>query len=166
MAQIESYAHLEVIINGHRFTGWADEDPPFEFDFEESSERTRGSDGGLYALGLPVYGGTFTFKMFSTSPTTQWSIQNEQMRKDAHKSGGQERTYDGSLTNPGTGVSYQLKGGIIATLPAVAVPGQTYEGMIDFEEIVSMVDGGRFLPPLMPSTLVAAHNDTNRSAWH
>ena len=50
MAQLESFAHLELILNGFRFSGWADEDPPFEFDFEESSERTRGADGGLYAL--------------------------------------------------------------------------------------------------------------------
>ena len=64
MAQSESFAHIELILNGHRFTGWADEDPPFEFDFEESSDRTRGADGGMYALGMPTYGGTFTFKMF------------------------------------------------------------------------------------------------------
>ena len=148
MAQLESFAHLECIINGFRFVGWADEDPPFEFGNEESSERTRGPDGGLYAVGIPKFGDTFTFKMFPTSPTTQWAIQQEQMRKDAHKMGGQERIYSGTLSNPGTGVSYRFDGGIIASFPSVAIPGQTYEGMIDFEEITSLVDGGTFHPPL------------------
>ena len=148
MAQLESFAHLELILNGFRFSGWADEDPPFEFDFEESSERTRGADGGLYALGMPTYGGTFTFKVFPSAPPAQWAMQQEQMRKDAHKMGNPERIYAGTLVNPGTGVSYRVDGGIIATFPAVAVPGQTYEGMIDFEEITSLVDGGTFNPPL------------------
>ena len=31
------------------------------------------------------------------------------------------------------------------------IPGQTYEGMIDFEEITSLVDGGTFNPPLTSS---------------
>ena len=100
MAQLESYAHLECIINGFRFSGWADEDPPFEFDFEESSERTRGADGGLYALGMPTYGGTWTFKVFPTAPPAQWAMQNEQMRKDAHKDGSPERTIPAPSATP------------------------------------------------------------------
>ena len=117
MAQNESIAHISIILNGHRLTGWADEDPPFAFEYEESSERTRGADGGLYAMGMPTYGGTFTFKVFSTSPTAQWAMQNEQMRKNAHTSGDPERTYSGTYSNPVTGISFRMEGGIIATFP-------------------------------------------------
>ena len=151
MAQIESYAHLECIINGHRFTGWADEDPPFEFDFDDSAEFTEGADGGMYVLGKPAFGGGFTFKMFSTSPTSQWSMQQEQIRKDGHMMGNPARSYSGTLTNPGTGVSYRLDGGFIRNFPAVAIPNQTYEGMLRFEQITSLVDGGTFNPPLTTS---------------
>ena len=148
MAQLESFAHLECIINGFRFSGWADEDPPFEFDFDDSAEFTEGADGGMYVLGMPAFGGGFTFKMFSTSPVSQWAMQNEQIRKDLIKSGTPARPYSGTLVNPGTGVSYRLDGGFIRKFPAVAIPGQTYEGMLRFEEITSLVDGGTFNPPL------------------
>ena len=96
---------------------------------------------------MPTYGGTWTFKVFPTAPPAQWAMQNEQMRKDAHKDGSPERIYSGTISNPGTGVSYRVDGGIIVKFPAVAIPGQTYEGMIDFEEITSLVDGGTFNPP-------------------
>ena len=147
MAQLESNAHIECILNGHRFTGLADEDPPIEFEFEESSERTIGADGGLYAMGMPNYGGSMTFKVFPTSPSTQWAIQQEQMRKDSHFQSTRERTYSGTYANPVTGVSYRLEGGVIVMFPAVAVPGQTYEGQVQFEVITSLVDGGTFNPP-------------------
>lgn len=149
MAAIDSFASVEIIINGHRFTAWADEDPPFEFEYEESSDRSRGPDGGLYAMGVPNYGGTFTFKMFPTSPTTQWAIQQEQMRKDAHLSGEPQTIYEGTYVDPSKGINFRMEGGIIATFPATLVPGVTYEGMIDFEVITSNVDGGVFYPPLV-----------------
>ena len=142
----ESFSHIVCHINGHTFGGWANEDPPYEFDFDESSDRQRGADGALYSKGMPVYGGTFTFKVFPTSQTAQWAMQQDQLRKDAHYMGTPERQYDGVLINNATSVSYRLEGGIIATLPAVAVPGVTYEGMIDFEKITSLVDSGTFTP--------------------
>ena len=159
MAQLESFAHLELILNGFRFSGWADEDPPFEFDFEESSERTRGADGGLYALGMPTYGGTFTFKVFPTARRRNGPCNRSRCARTLTRMGNPERIYSGTLVNPGTGVSYRVDGGIIATFPAVAIPGQTYEGMIDFEEITSLVDDGgtgpfwlgRAFPPLTSS---------------
>ena len=84
MVTQHSFAHIKVILNGFSFSGWADEDPPYDIDQEESSDRTRGRDGGMYVLGLPMFGGMFTFKMMADSPTAQWSVQQEQFRKDAH----------------------------------------------------------------------------------
>ena len=147
MAQMESFAHVEIIVNGHRFSGYADEDPPVEFEYESSSDRVRGADGGLYGKGMPVYGGMFTFKMLSTSPTTQWAIQQEQLRKDSHMDGTPQTLFNGTYVNPSTGVSYRMEGGMIDLFPATQVPGVTYEGSIDFEVITSLVDGGTFNPP-------------------
>ena len=64
MAVIDSFANMECIINGHRFVGWAAEDPPFEFDYEDAVDTEFGPDGALYAMGMPSLGGTWTFKMF------------------------------------------------------------------------------------------------------
>ena len=147
MAQIQSFAHIELILNGHRFTGWANEDPPLEFEQEPSSERSHGADGGLYAKGMPIYGNVMTFKMFPTSPTTQWAIQQEQLRKDSHFMGTQQIYYAGTYADPVLGVSYRLEGGIIDLFPAVQVPGLTYEGSVEFEVVTSLVDGGTFNPP-------------------
>lgn len=152
MAQSESFAHIECIIDGHTFTGWSDEDPPVEFDFESSSDRKRGADGGLYSKGMPNYGGVFKFKMFPTSPTAQWAIQQEQLRKDAHLNGDPEKIYAGTYANPVDNKFYRLEGGIIDIFPAVISPGETYEGTIDFEVITSVVDGGRFNPPRASAT--------------
>lgn len=147
MAQTESFAHIQLILNGHRFVAYADEDPPIDFEYESSSDRVRGADGGLYARGMPNYGGMMTFKMLPTSPSTQWAIQQEQLRKDSHFMGTQQTYYSGTYSNPVTGVSYRLEGGVIDLFPATQIPGVTYEGSIDFEVITSLVDGGVFNPP-------------------
>ena len=128
MAQSESFSHIEVIINGFRFTGWADEDPPYELDPESSSDRQRGKDGGLYGMGMPNYGGLWHFKMLPNSPTAQWGMQQEQLRKDAHFMGNPERYYAGTIVDNNKGVSYRVEGGIIDIFPSMSIPGVTYEG--------------------------------------
>ena len=147
MAVVDSFANLECIVNGHRFQAWAAEDPPFDFDYEDAVDTEFGPDGALYAMGMPSLGGTWTFKMFPTSPTAQWAIQQEQIRKESHMSGGEFRFYSGVLSLPAIGTSYRMEGGVIVQFPAVAIPGVTYEGMIRFEKITSNVDGGRFSAP-------------------
>lgn len=144
----QSFAHIQCIINGHRFEGWADEDPPYEFDYEESSDRTIGRDGGLYVLGLPMFGGGFTFKMQPNSPTAIWAVQQEQMRKDNHRSGDPLRDYAGTISDASTGIKNRLEGGVIMTFPAVIIPGVTYEGSIYFENIASEVDGVQARAPV------------------
>ena len=148
MVTQHSFAHIKVILNGFSFSGWADEDPPYDFDFEESSDRTHGRDGALYVLGIPMYGGVFTFKMMADSPAAQWAVQQEQFRKDAHLMGNPLRGYSGTIVDNATGTNYRLEGGVIVMFPAVIIPGKVYEGSIEFEQIASNVDGGRFRAPL------------------
>ena len=148
MAQLLSQSHIECIINGHRFTNWANEDPPYDFEEEDAIETETGSDGGLYVHGMPKFGAIFVFKMFPSSPTTQWAIQQEQLRKNAYKNRTAVKVYEGTLTNSVQGVSFSMAGGYILNFPATLVPNKTYEGRIQFEEIISNVDGGVFHPPL------------------
>ena len=147
MTQQQSFSHIDAIINGHRFTGWANESPPYSFEQEESSVRSVGPDGGLYALGMAAFGNSWTFKLQPNSPTAQWCVQQEQMRKDAHAEGEPLRTYSGTLVDNALGTDVRLEGGVIVKLPAVIVPGETYEGMIQFENVASNVDGGNFRAP-------------------
>ena len=146
MVMQHSFAHITCIINGHTFSGWA-EAPPYDWEQDESSERTRGADGGLYALGMPIYGGMFTFRMQPNSPTAQWAVQQEQMRSDAHFNGTSLRPYAGTLADTSANINYRLEGGVIVTFPKMIIPGEDYEGSIDFEVAVSNVDGGSFRAP-------------------
>ena len=143
-----SFAQIKCILNGHLFQGWADQDPPYEFTFEESSDRTIGRDGGLYALGLTMYGGMYAFRMMHNSPTAQWGVQQEQACKNSHQLGTPFREYSGTLNDPVTGTSYRMEGGVIVTFPAVVVPGQVYEASLYFESITSNVDTARTRAPL------------------
>ena len=145
--QILSNSNIECIINGHTFNGWADEDPPWEFEQDDAAEIFDGADGGMYASGMTRLGGTFRFKMSPSSPTTQWAIQQEQMRKNAHKEKAALVVYSGTLSDNLQGVSHDLAGGVIMNFPSVRpAAGQTYEGMIRFEEN-HLECGWRDVPP-------------------
>ena len=148
MAQLLSHAHIECIINGHRFTGWAEDDPPYEWEEEDSAEFKTGQDGGMYGLSKPEFGGMFRFKLQPASPTTQWAMQQEQMRKNSVKSRAAVRIYSGTFNDPVASTSWRMAGGVIQNFPSTRTANLTYEGTIMFEELTSQVDGGKFHPPL------------------
>ena len=100
------------------------------------ASRCRGSEGFL------------RLKLAPTSPSTQWCIEQEQLRKNNIKDRTRLRVYAGSFADPVQGTSYTLAGGAILQFPATWVAGQTYEAAIRFEEITSDVSGGVFHPPL------------------
>ena len=70
------------------------------------------------------------------------------MRKDAHLMGNPLRSYEGTLVDPVSNINFRFEGGVIVMMPAVIIPGQTYEGSIDFELATSNVDSGQFRAPL------------------
>ena len=117
MSQLRSHNDIECIVSGHRFVGWSDDDPPYDIEIEESSERKRGHDGTLYGLSMPSYGGTFTWKMSPNSPTTRWAIIQEQMRKNAERQGSTLRIYRGTFRDLGANMSMTLEGGVIVKIP-------------------------------------------------
>ena len=148
MAQFLSHAHIECIINGHQVTGWADEDPPYSFPVESSKEFQVGADGALYGISKPMFGGAFHFMVQPSSPTAQWAMVQEQIRKDVQLAFLPERIYIMTWVDPVQGRSYLCEGGVIDTFPATSVAGLTYEGILMFERITADVDGGVFHPPL------------------
>lgn len=128
--QVLSHAHVECIINDHRFVGWAEDDPPYEFETEDAAEFRMGQDGGLYGLSRPMFGCIFRFRLTPTSPTTQWAMDQEQIRKNDMKASAALRIYQGSFSDPAQGVSWTLSGGGILNFPPVRIANQTYEGAI------------------------------------
>ena len=117
MTQLRSHAHIELMLNGHRFVGWAEDDPPYEFEYEDASELKRGQDGGMYGLSMPSFGGILTIKLQPASPTAQWCIQQEQIRKNLQKSKAQSRIYRGTLSDPAVGITAELAGGSSFNFP-------------------------------------------------
>ena len=145
--QILNNSHIECIINGHTIEGWASDDPPWEVEQDDATTAEKGADGGLYVSGMPELGGTLMLKLSPSSPSTQWAIQQEQMRKNSHKDKSALIVYSGTLSDPVQGVSHDFAGGVIMNFPAVRpAAGQTYEAKLMFEEITSNVDGGTFHP--------------------
>ena len=91
MAAIDSFANMECIISGHRFVGWAAEDPPFEFDYEDAVD-DRNSDRTAHCTqwGCLSLGGTWTFKMFPDRRLPRnGQCSRNRLRKDNHMSGGE-----------------------------------------------------------------------------
>ena len=146
--QIQSFAHLDLIINGHRFVGWADEDPPIDWEFEDMNEVAHGADGGAYILSKPDLGGMMTVKLFATSPSTQWLIQQRAMRDNALVDKSAITIYSGSFGDAVQGATWELSGGWLDNVPLVAMPNVTFEARLGFERIVPNVDGATYQPPL------------------
>ena len=149
MSQFLSHAHVELQIGGHDFEGWADEDRPVEFD--AGGDRitiSRGKDGGMYGVDEAILGGPLTVRLAPTSPSAQWCIQQNQMRKDAIVDGGEIPIYDGSYSDAVQGRAATLEGGVLPTCPDMVEPGVTFEAMFEFQKIISDVDGATFTPTL------------------
>ena len=151
-----SHSHIDFILNGHRFGGWAEDNPPYDFEYESATETQHGQDGGVFVLGIPMFGLIATFKFLASSPSTQWCIQQEQIRKNSHREKTAQRVYAGSFGDPVRNVSLTLSGGFLPDqLPAFPVAGAVYEAKFQFELAESLVDGGVFHPPLTSDATAA-----------
>lgn len=154
--QLLQFSHINLTLNGHRFVGWANEDPPVDWEFEEAAELEDGPDGGVYGSGVPRFGGIMVAKVQPASPSAQWCMQQEQLRKNAHRMRTRLRVYSGTYSDPVQNVSWALQGGIILMFPAVSTAKKTYEARMRFEVITATVDGGRFHAPLVSDAVAAA----------
>ena len=150
MAQYLSHSHIEMVLSGHRVTGYAEEDRPIEF--EDGTDRTTiqmGKDGGSYGVSESMFGGKIMVRLAPTSPTTAWFITRNEEKKQAQINNQPERVYDGSYTDSVQGRSVVLSGGTLIDCPDMSEPGQTFEVGIFFERIAGNVDGAVFHAPLV-----------------
>ena len=149
MAQILSHAHVDVVLDGHNFIGWADEDQPVEFDTgEDQVEISIGADGGMYGTSTAMFGSQLTFRMAPTSPTTQWLVARKEEHKQNQINGNAIRIFNGTYSDPVQGRSARMEGGVLMNCPDLPVPGQTFEATFQFERVVGNADGAVFRRPL------------------
>lgn len=144
MASIPSHAHIELILNGHRVTTWAADDPPYDIETDDSAEFSVGQDGKLYGLGRADFGGTLRFRLTPHSPSVQWCIKRESERKQRLLDKLIAQSFSGTLADVARNIDVSLKGGAIQMLPPRSIANQTYEAVFRFERIISNVDGGKF----------------------
>lgn len=141
MATIFSWRQIQLLLNGHRFTGFADEDPAVEFDSVDLAEITTGRDGTLHADDTGVLGGPVTIKLLPGSESVKQCL-----RWKAERDRGEHTEFEGTFADPTLGFSAALRGGIFMSCPTMTVPGQTFEVVFHFEEIVPDADGANFSP--------------------
>jgi len=139
MPTILSYKHVELIINGHRFESWSDDDTPVEFPEITFVETTIGRDGTMSVVDTGALGGELVVNLLSTSRSAQRIIQWIQERNRGARS-----FFEGTFSDTELGYSVQLKGGVLKMAKPTVTPGETYTATFEFEEMVPDFDGANF----------------------
>ena len=136
-----SHRHIVLIINGHRYEGYASDDSPVEFGDNELVNTERGKDGTLYGTDTSEIGTVLTVKLL---PVSRSAIRVLQWYTDIQR--GQRLEFEGSYGDNELNYSCQMRGGFLTQCPSMIVPGKTFEHMFEFEEVIPDVDGARFAP--------------------
>ncbi|MBF2753947.1 MAG: hypothetical protein ISN29_01625 [Gammaproteobacteria bacterium AqS3] len=155
MAMLPSHAHVECILNGTRFDTWADDDPPYEFETDDSASLTLGMSGRTYGNGSANFGGRLMLRLAPHSPGVQqlikWEIERKNRLLPSSKGGSPNyaQVFSGTLEDVVTGLGVTLDGGTIIKIPARTIAGQTFEATFQFERCTIKIDGahdpfGRF----------------------
>lgn len=141
MAQQIDWVSMPLEINGHRVTGYASDEPPFDPETVQWIEDEFGPDGTLYGRLTGRRGGSVMLKLQPTSPSTQFFL------RDVARIQNRERVfYEGSIGDPVLDFSVELKGGMMRSSHPFSVPGKTFEIEFVFEEIIPNYDNASFAP--------------------
>lgn len=136
-----SSVHHELILNGHRVEGYADESPPVELETVMLAEVKRGKDGTMYSMGTGSRGASITVKLLPTSRSSAFFL-----RAHARIQQGAVIEWKGSYGDPELGFSTNLRGGVMTECPPGVTPDATVEIKFEFEECIPDFDGARFAP--------------------
>ena len=149
MVVLRSHDHLEIIINGHRLTGFADEDQPYEHEFPVIVESTTGADGKLYGKANAAFGVILTVRLNDVSPSLGWAFEQRTMLLEAIRRGGAIPVINGSINDLNFGVSGRYQNGHLeGNFPGFPMAAQsTNELMFKFEEWIGNTQGGQYEAP-------------------
>ena len=153
MAIQRSHAHLSIIIGGHRFVSFADEDQPYEFEWPSLRDGMVGADGAHYSRAIADFGCMLTIRLSDISPSLQWAIAQRTMHLNAVRDGATIPILAGSISDLSFGISGTMGGMVIEdTFPGwPGAAGSTNELKFDVELWTPSVDGGAFQAPLTAS---------------
>ena len=146
MAMLPSHAHVDLILNGTRIDTWADDDPPYDLETDDSANLTTGKAGRKYGNGEANFGGRLMIRLAPHSPGVKWLIEKEIERKkllDPRGDGagrGFAQVFNGTLKDVVAQIDVKLTGGTIIKIPPRTIAGQTFEATFDFEIVESNVD--------------------------
>lgn len=136
-----SSSHLDLELNGIRFEGYADEDPPVDFDNIELSEAEIGKDGTMSTTGTGMQGAKLTVKLLPTSPTVP-----KLMSFHAQIQRGARIIWRGTYGDPDLNIFTQLEGGVLMEAPPASMPGKTSEWVFQFEKTIPQYEAAKFAP--------------------
>lgn len=141
MATHLSWRHIELILNGHRFQGWSDDDPPVEFPDIDLVNVVTGKDGAAYYSDTGMLGGEVTIKLLPTSESAKRCLRWLEERDS-----GARLEFEGTYGDSEIGFSAALRGGALRTCRPATVPDQNFEVVFHFEEIIPDYDAAQFSP--------------------
>lgn len=142
MSALDSNAQRELILNGHRFSGFAAVDNPIEYERPgDFIDVERGQDGTLYAMTNPgnVFGAMLTIRLHHRSASIGTFCQKEvNAFLQAESEGSAHTIYNGTETNLATGEVTRLNGGLLKSAPVKAEPNKVYEIVFEIEEAITV----------------------------
>ena len=142
------WRHITFILNGERVTGFAKDTPPVDFPGIDLLEEDWGPDGTLHVMSTGRKGGELTIKLLPTS-----NFCGKFLRWHAQIQNDEILDFEGSYSDARLNYSTLLRGGKLKTCPPAIVPGQMFEVMMLFEELIPQADN--FIVDSPPGNLPA-----------
>lgn len=140
MPTILSHRHIKMTINGIRITGFADDDQPVSFPNIEMVDPKFGKDGSLYGTDTGMLGGEVTIKLLPAAPFVKqclnWMAERHKLVR---------RTFYGTYGDNQLNFQISMLGGMLKSCTSASTPGQTFEIVFVFEELIPDYDNAKFL---------------------
>ena len=142
MVVIQSQRNISLLLQGHRFQSFAEEEEPVSFDAPEMLSVKYGDDGTMYVKSSGMLGGEMTVRLAPTSRSAGWCLTRRMEVKR-----GTPMVLAGTYSDPNRNYSADLRGGVLVSCPTAVTPGTTFEATFKFEEIDAHSEGALFGDP-------------------
>lgn len=139
MAIVLSHRHIRLTIDGNTIGGLADDDQPVVFPSIEMVDPKFGKDGNLYGTETGMLGGEVTIKLLPASPSVKLFLN---WMAERHK--GHRRSFNAQYGDDQLDFAVQMYGGLFKSCTAASTPGQTFEAVFVFEEIIPEYNSAKF----------------------
>ena len=150
MYQVQSHAHVSLVINGFRHGGWAQVENPVEFPpLEDLINLKWGQDGIPYGTTIPKLGGVMMTHHIPNCDSSDWWIAEFEYWKRAVEEGLPHREYNGIYQDLAQGRQSRLIRGMLIQAGHQSTPGADYSAGLVFTRIRSNNDGARTVSPLV-----------------